>query len=467
MKKFLSTCAVAGLLFGGTACENFLDEQPKGQVATGAFYNTVGEATQAVTGVYTFLRPLYLGGSMTLASEMASDAFTFVSGAGGATVTLYETFQITPTDQATLLTYRNAYQLINAANMVLANLQGKTLTGTPGKQPILEGEALFLRAFTYYHLVQLYGDVPLRTEPSTAVAGLDIPRTPAAQVYETIVADAQKAVAQLPERSEAPGRANKLAALTLLAKVQLSLKQPDAAVATLKQVLGKRSLYREFGDNFRLTNENNTVESIFEVQYGLQPFNSDIVQNYTPVEVTGVGFVFQVYAPSKEALALLAPTDKRTAVTLWSSFNGKPFVQPFVRKFNDALVGTTQAADAGQINWSVYRYADVLLLYAEALNAAQKGPGAEALDALNQVRLRAGLSAQAAGLSQAQFVDVLLDERLREFLGEGQRWFDLKRTDRLAAYLSKNGFRTGIHEVFPLPRAELDANKNMTQNNGY
>jgi hypothetical protein len=467
MKKFLSTCFVAALLLGSTACEKFLEEDPKGQVATGAFYNTVGEATQAVTGVYTFLRPLYLGNSMTLSSEMASDAFTFVSGAGGALVTLYENFQIVPTDQANLRTYQAAYQLINAANTVLANLQGKTLTGTPGKQPILEGEALFLRALTYYHLVQLYGDLPLRTEPSTSVVGLDIPRSPAAKVFETIVADLQKAVAKLPERSEAAGRANKLAALTLLAKVQLSLKQPEAAVASLKQVIGKRSLYKEYGDNFKLANENNTVESIFEVQYGLSPFNNDVVQNYTPVEVTGVGFVFQVYAPSKEALALLTPTDKRTPVTLWSSFNGKPFVQPFVRKFNDALVGTTQANDAGQINWPVFRYADVLLLYAEALNAAQKGPSAEALDALNQVRLRAALPAQAAGLSQSQFVDALLDERLREFLGEGHRWFDLKRNDRLAAYLTKNGFKTGIHEVFPIPRAELDANKNMTQNQGY
>ena len=427
----------------------------------------MGEATQALIGAYSQARPLYTATSLCFASDMASDELSFASGAGGSTVTAYDNFKFSATDISLINTYKYSYQLINSVNTLLENLKAKQLTGDNTKVPIIEGEALFIRAMAYYNLVMFFGDIPLRTEATASVSGLDIPRTPASKVYDLILADLKTATNQLTESGEGSGRANKLAALVLLSKVQLSLGQYSDAVNTLKLVVGKRQLYSSYGNNFKIANENNKIESIFEIQFGISPYNNDLIAYLTPAQVTGVGFVYGVFVPSSDALVKFDVSDQRTSSTFWNKINTTSFGGTYICKYNDPLLPGVQIADAGSLNIPIIRYSHVLLLYAEALNASSNGPTKEAYDAVNAVRTRSGLGVLSTGMSQDDFLEAILDEGLREFMCEGSRWLDLKRTNKLAKYLTKYGFKTGTHEVFPIPQAELDANKNMTQNPGY
>ena len=466
MKKYISNILILVLLLN-FSCQSFLEEDPKGQVAVSNFYNSVGEVTQALIGAYAQARPLYTATSLCFASDMASDELSYANGAGGSSLSVYDSFKFNASDISLINTYKYSYQLINSVNTLLENLKAKQLTGDKTKVPIIEGEALFLRALAYYNLVMFYGDVPLRTEATSSVNGLLLPRTPANKVYDLILADLKTATNQLTETGEGSGRANKLAALVLLARVQLSLGQNSDAVNTLKLVIGKRQLYSLYGNNFKIANENNKTESIFEIQYGISPYNSDLIAYLAPRQLTGVGFTYGILIPSSDALTKFDVLDQRTTFTFWNKTSTITFDGTYICKYNDPLLPGVQIADAGSLNLPVIRYSHVLMLYAEALNASSNGPTKEAYDAVNAVRARSGLGVLNNGLSQDQFVDALLDEGLREFMCEGSRWFDLKRTNKLAKYLTKYGFKTGTNEVFPIPQAELDANKNMTQNPGY
>jgi starch-binding outer membrane protein, SusD/RagB family len=458
---YLRTLLLSGLFL--TGCSGLLEEDPQSLLPIGAYYNTTDEATRALLGVYNGLQPLYSGANLLIASELATDALKTPAGGGGSETGVFDSFRFDASNSVFIRSYQSWYQLINAANALLDGLAGKNV-GTA--QPIIEAEAKALRALAYYQLVELFGPVPLRTTAPTSVQGLDLARKPVADIYALITDDLVKAVAALPETSASTGRINKFGALALLGKVYLTQKKPTEAIAAFEQIIGKRSLYTNYADVFRIANENNTTEAIFDVQYGIRPENNDIVQYYGPAILTTFGQLFGGYAADDNAAATFATTDKRRDATLWNNSAGRQFGDWYVRKFNDALVGTTQATDAGQINMPVVRYADVLLLYAEALNAANNGPTAAAYRALNDVRTRAGLAILPTGLSQAAFTDALLAERQLELLGEGHRWFDLKRMGRLGT-LAKFGFATGKNDLFPIPRAELDANKNMTQNLGY
>jgi starch-binding outer membrane protein, SusD/RagB family len=452
---------LSGLLL--TGCSDFLEEDPRSLLPIGSYYNTADEATRALMGVYNGLQPLCSGANLMLASELATDAMKVPPGGGGSETGVFDTFTFDASNSVFIRSYQAYYQLINSANALLDGLAGKNIGAA---QPVIEAEAKTLRALAYFQLVEFFGDVPLRTSAPTSVQGLDVTRTPVAEIYAQITKDLVSAVAALPERSVSVGRINKLGAQALLGQVYLTQKKNTEAVTTLEGLVGKRSLYPIFGDAFRIANENNTVESVFEIQFGIRPESNDIVQYYGPATVTAFGQLFGGYAADDEAAKLFVATDKRRDASIWDNTGGRVFGDWYIRKFNDALVGSTQATDAGQINFPVYRYADVLLLYAEALNAANNGPTAAAYKALNDVRARAGLTALPAGLSQTAFLDAILAERRLELMGEGDRWFDLKRTGRLGT-LAKYGFKTGRNEVFPIPRAELDANRKMTQNPGY
>ncbi|MEM9833741.1 MAG: RagB/SusD family nutrient uptake outer membrane protein [Bacteroidota bacterium] len=449
-----------------SACEDFLEEDPRSLVTVNNFYNNIGEATKGLYGSYHHLEPIYESLGVGLVTDMSADVLEVGGGAGGSQSTFFEDFTYDAASDIVNSAYDNHYVLINSVNTLLAQTQGNDL-GDDATQAAIEGEAKFLRGLAYFNLVRLFGGVPLRTEPTTSTEGLDLPRASEEEVYQQVIIDLSEAVAQLPEVSLEPGRANQIAANTLLAKVQLTRQNYAEAVSALEAVRGKRMLYEDFADNFKIENENNTVESIFEVQYGLRPENSNILEFLTPDAVTGFGFVFGVYKAEDELVGLFTDDDTRRAVTLWNEREGVEFGGEFIRKFSDGLVPGIQAADAGQINYPVLRYADALLMYAEALNGQNNGPTALAYEAIDEVRTRAGLSPLATGLDQTDFLETVLEERQREFVAEGQRWFDLKRNNLLNAELADKGFISGKNELWPIPLAALDANESLEQNNGY
>lgn len=454
------------LLMTVFSCRDFLEEDLKSQVSTDDFYSNINDAERALNGAYSYLSSLYTGTGLASISDITSDVLADGAGGGGSSITPFDDFGFNASSGDLLFQYENHYLLIGAVNTLLDKIKGKQFNSP--KQAIVTGEAKFLRAFAYFNLVRLFGGVPLRTTSATSVKGLNEPRDSEDAVFNQIVEDLTAAVNALNEASLVKGRANKIAAQTLLAKVYLTIGKNDDAIALLEQVIGKRSLYPSYADVFKVANENNTVESIFEVQYGLRPYSNNIIQYYTPVQVSGIGFVYGIFQAEQTLVDAYDENDVRKDVTIWSEIQGKPFGGYYIRKFNDGLTPGVQATDAGQINFPVLRYADVLLMYAEALNAKSNGPTPEAYDAVQQVRTRAGLvDPLPAGLSQQEFIDTIMEERLLEFAAEGHRWFDLKRTNALSETLADKGFVAGKHEVFPIPRAAIDANSSLTQNSQY
>jgi hypothetical protein len=323
-------------------------------------------------------------------------------------------------------------------------------------------------------------------------------RSPQADAWKQIEKDLTEATALLPATYPANqlGRVTKGAAVSLLGKVYLTQKKYAEAVTTLKQVLTMGySLVPNYADNFNPARKNGP-ESIFEVQY--QGGNdlgewSNFAYIFAPRLSAGsvTGFANTTPGgrniPTNDIIAAYEPGDLRKDASLKTSYtlNGTVVPIPYVTKFTfpHTITGRTDN------NWPVLRYADVLLMLAEAINE-QTGPTAEAFDYLNQVRKRAGLK-EVTGLDKAAFKTAVLKERRVELAFENHRWFDLKRTmtpAELAAFMNAHGAREkakptvdrgGIsfnaqdyvfndYEVFfPIPAPQILINNRLTQNPGY
>ena len=387
------------------------------------------------------------------------------------------------------------YSSLYNVNYTLEKLAASGLASTV-TAPI-EGQLKFLRAYFYFHLVQYFGDVVLVTStlqnPNQA---FDLVRSPQADVWAQIEKDLTEATALLPTSYAASqlGRATKGASLSLLGKAYLTQKKYAQAVTILKQVTGY-SLNAVYADNF-VPAKKNGPESIFEVQY--QGGNdlgewSSFAYTFAPRLSAGAvtGFANTTPGgrniPTNDLIAAYEPGDVRKDASLKTSYtlNGTVVPIPYTIKFTHTHTITGRTDD----NWPVLRYADVLLMLAEAINE-QSGPTSEAMGYLNQIRTRAGLK-ELAGLDKVAFKTAVLKERRVELAFENHRWFDLKRTmtpAELAAFMNAYGTkekakptvdRGGIafnaqdyvfsdYEYFlPIPAPQILINTKLTQNPGY
>jgi len=353
------------------------------------------------------------------------------------------------------------------------------------------GEAKFLRGLYNFILVQMFGDVPLITVPQLPGDDLRPFRTDKALVYDQIIADLTEAIQLLPAREEYSssdlGRASKGSATGLLAKVYLVRKNYEKVVELSNSVaeLGYK-LNEKYGSNFDVTNKN-SVESLFEVQYTSNaggkywdnenqsnmvsafcgPRNADLVAG-------GSGW----NQPTQEFVDAYEPGDLRKDETVLYKgcppFGGKEYDNSYsttgynLRKFL-VTKEVSKTYDNSPMNFPVLRYADVLLMKAEALN--ELGRTSEAEAPLNLVRKRAGLP-DITGLGKADFKAKVLHERRMELAFEGQRWFDMIRVDDgqyALDFLHSIGKTnaTTKHLLWPIPQKERDSNPNLTQNPGY
>ena len=461
--KYMILVLLIGVI---SSCEDFLKEDSSSLVSTSSYYNTLDEATTALNGSYALLRPIYSSLGVKMSGDMMADVFQPGTGGGGGQQT-FDNFTHDAANGVFVDLYFNSYRLINSNNTLISDLEEKEFSNTTLKNKII-GEAKFLRALAYFNLARVFGDVPLITEPSVSSAGLDNPRTPVSEVYDQIIKILDEAINILDEKSLSVGRTNKIAANALMAKVYLTLNNQQKSLTYLNQVIGKRSLYDNFIDNWASANDNNTKESIFEVQYGNPPYNSNFIEYLTSPEVTGSGFMYNVFRVEDKLVKTYDSNDKRLTQGMWDKYNNVKFADGwYVKKYNNKLASGTDRALSNTINFKVMRYSEVLLMYSEVLNAVNNGPTAEALNAVNQVRNRAGIDNLPAGLSKAVFLDAVVKERYKEFAGEGQRWFDLKRLGRLNDELAPKGFISGKNELWPIPQSARDANPNLIQNPGY
>jgi starch-binding outer membrane protein, SusD/RagB family len=484
-------CVAAAGLVG--ACDNFLDPNPSDVLAPENFYKTSSDAIAAVNGIYEQQKWGHWLGFWYI-SDIATDDIIATAnfGSDGHRMANY-TFD--PSEWPLGDMWGNRYTTINRANAVVERVPAITMDETLKAR--LLGEARFLRALSYFDLVRTFGDVPLLEHEVKSLKGLDVPRTPAAQVYALIVSDLQAAATALPASYGGAdvGRVTSGAARTLLAKVYLTQKDWTNAAATAAQVISsaRYSLNPAWKDNFRIATEITNPESIFELNYDgvLDPGAGSVMNLFSlPANFPG-GDAYGLMQVTPSLVSLFASTDKR-------GNHGSFMISPYVTATNDTVTWALPAGAAfdkyldetntqnmtargwaqQSNNWVLLRYADVLLMYAEAVNEGGTAGSMSKETALNTVRLRAGIAA-ATGLSQAAFRDSVRLERRREFVFEGSRWFDLSRWGILdAAMRAKTAEvaalypgETTVHGVpsnlMPVPQSELDINSKLTQNTGW
>jgi hypothetical protein len=504
--KLVATLSL-GLLAG--CGEKYLDLQPVDSVTTGNFYRNESEAIQATNAVYGELcRAGQYNYALWGIGEIMSDNSTTGGGGGGDRPELVQldNFNIPTTNFLTTSSapgigsglWGGCYVGIGRANLVIARVPAITEITPIIKQRCI-GEAQFLRAKYYFDLVRVYGDVPLVVNPTASLEDALIPRTPAAQVYAQIETDLQAAYTNLPPSNSGAdaGRATKWAARGLLAKVYLTEGKMTEAADAARDVItnSDRRLWANYGDNFKVANENGQ-ESLFEVQYvngnnfdnfgftfnGLgfagNEFFAPRGQNLTPQGGYGINIPEPNFVNGYEA------GDLRRDVTIWKPGDAypagsSPSVQPasmtgspngynckkwFVGRTNTNIWDSP-------LNFPVLRLAEVYLILAEAAPTDTEG-----YEALNKVRRRAfGLDMNAPSAAHDLNAsntpnrrDAVIRERRYELAFEDDRWFDLKRTGQLLtnAHLLAKGIKP-FNVVMPIPQQEINVNPNLRQNDGY
>ncbi|MGX7686062.1 RagB/SusD family nutrient uptake outer membrane protein [Flectobacillus roseus] len=495
MKKYsiISTALKAGkylpvaLVLTLSSCsDSFLEVPPQGQQPSEQFWKNEADATKAVNAMYANLRSWNNTAFAPIAVESvpSDDAEKGSSPSDATFFNKFDTFTHTSTEGQIADFWTGQYQSINYANQVLTNIPAISMD--EGLKARYIAEAKFVRAYCYFRLVRAFGDVPLRLSLATDASQYNLARTPKAQVWAAIEKDLQDAATVLPQTYGAAdiGRVTKGAALGLNAKVALYQKKWSDVVSLTKQVMGMGyGLLPNYDSVFRIPNEN-SKESIFEIQCKLILGNAAASSSqYSQVQgvrgVQGGGWGFNV--PTQDLVAEFEAGDPRLDATI--IFRGETTPQgdaipatgdnPMYNQksyvpFSLFVSGYSEGAEQ---NIRVMRYAEILLMNAEA--NMELGNTADALASLEMVRARArqGNSAilpKVTTTDQAQLRKAIYHERRVEMAMEFDRFFDVVRQGRGAEVLGKKGFKAGVHEVFPIPQNEIDLSAGvLKQNPGY
>lgn len=498
MKRVCFSLFFVAVLTAATSCsDDFLDKTPKNTVDPGTEI-TDDVAVAMANACYRTLQSSNMYNLRLWSLDIV--AGNSEVGAGGGTDGL-ETIQAAnftalSDNGMALYMWRSPWVGIGQCNILIKGVEDTGYTPGSIKERCL-GEAYFLRAHYYFILARLYGGVPLRVEPFQPGESTAIARATLAETYDLIISDCKKAIEMLPSKSayddDNVGRACKDAALTMLADIYLTLAPSHTEYYQLvsdlcDQVtsLGYNLSRCAYADNFD-ARINNGAESIFEVQFsgnteydfwGNNPQCSWLSTFMGPRNSDFVAGSYGWNQPTEEFMSQYEDGDLRKDITVLyegcPDFDGMQYKSSFsytgynVRKF---LVSKSVSPEynTNPANFVVYRYADVLLMKAEALN--EMGQTAQAYQPLNIVRERAGLL-PVSGLSKEDLREKIIHERRIELAFEGHRWYDLIRIDNgnyALQFLHSIGKTRATKDrlLFPIPQTEIDANSLMTQNPGY
>jgi starch-binding outer membrane protein, SusD/RagB family len=460
------------ILVASSCSDSFLDVVPQDRIDKTTFYATDDELLIGVNGVYASLRGDYGNLNLFTMREARSDNGQLNPNGQSEQISL-DSFNETSGNLLVLDGWTNMYRTISLANAVI-----EKGPGAEGDEAIIAraiGEAKFIRALTNFQLVVLWGPVPLRTT-ITNVEDAAAPNAAVDQIYNQIVTDLNDAAGVLPEGyagglENEKGRATKYAALALLGKVELQRGNNAAAESALRQVLGKYTLLDNYADIFKAGNDN-TAETIFEINFnpanqtGLGfPANLIYQSEMTRLGVKASGTTSPAVIPTNSLMEEYEDGDERLAATITIAVAEQ---KPYVSKYLDLA-----AADQGHdINLPVIRYADVLLLLAEAI-----GESSESYGFINQVRDRAELG-PINEATPGTFIEKVMHERRIEFAFEQQRWIDLLRlpdatvtaimTTQLTEQQGTAVTVTANDLLFPIPKPEVDLAEGLVvQNPGY
>lgn len=492
MKKylFLTIATVFVTTLTVTSCsDEFVDRSPAYSIDSENYFNSKDDYDKALVAAYDLLQSSYVN---VLLGEIASDNTL----AGGESPTDVIGFQQiddmihTPVNSNLRDLWNWMFAGVQRANYIL---EFKDKTDFSGKNQVI-AEARFLRAYYQFELVKWFGGIPMKGDARFKIGDeKTIKRATIQEVYASIEADLIYASANLAAVPSQKGRATKGAALALLGKAYLYQNKFTQAATTLESVITSNtySLVTDYNSIFEEAGENN-AESVFEVQYTdiegagfgcLQCSEGNVavgfngIRNYSG-SVFSSGFSFNV--PTKEAADAFEIGDRRKDVAIldieaWAASTNATFGKGnehtgyFNRKYLPRKRSANAAGDLNLTNPNNYRairYADVLLMAAEAYSRGGIDD-AKARLYLNQVRRRAfGDTNHDITASGAALTDFILAERRVELLGEGHRFFDLVRTGKAAGKIP--GFTAGKNELFPLPIEEIQfSNGNWQQNPGY
>lgn len=491
MKKFIAIISSVLVL---SACADFLGIAPEGTMpATGLDYTKSENIFKPVSAAYASMRTYGAHGLpyFTMLEITSDNADKGSTSDDGPELENLEKFQHSVTNSILNNYWVDYYNIVSAANNALFQMSEfrKVLTTEENQKLIseCEAEAKFIRAYAYFNLVRAFGNIPVIDKVMTSDELASVEQATPSQVYDFIKEELKEAMLVLPVEYPASfaGRVTRYTAHALKAKVHLYCAECDSVAVNAGKVMasGKYHLLDDFRKVFSIDGEN-SEESLFEIQcsdLGKQTGDAPIFEyayhqgprDNSPTNMQGWGYC----TPSQNLIDFYNARGEvvRPATTLLYSGSTTPEGDYISDKCTNPVYNGKVYTPSIYNDWSyngygfdhnvrILRYSDVLLMYAEAVargasEYAQAGMSAQA--AFDWVRDRAGLS--PVGLS----VDAVLDERRAELALEEDRFFDLVRTGKAAEILGPAGFKTGKHEVFPIPAQQRQLNTNLKQNPNY
>lgn len=464
MKKYRLLLLLIIALFSNACADSFFDLEPSSSVPTDKIYKTADDFNVAVIGCYAKLQTQI--SYFTECCEYRSDNLSLSAPTAG-TQDRYDIDQFLdkPSNNVLLEAWANYNNGVYRCNLVLDRIDDANIDLNLKKQ--YKGEALFIRALTYFNMYRLWGGIPMTNKVVTVAEALEIGRSSEQQVFDFLTSDLNQIIDEgmLPVTYSGSdlGRATSGAAMVLLGKIYLTFHKWLEASNILSQVLGKYSLMTTPEQVFDVNNEMND-EIIFAIR-----FNKEI-------EGEGHEYWFSIInltdnTNQTETLKnCYQEKDKRKDLITYEKVVGDNAC--LMKKFMDTKSTSYKKVGNDQI---ILRYADVLLMYAEALNEISYSnlQNSEALVALNAVHTRAGLSPILITElpDQDSFRSAIMLERQQEFPYEGQRWFDLVRMGGAKEAMKAEGHIIQDYQfLYPIPKTELERINNtelLWQNTGY
>lgn len=508
MKKILLYSTLLGAMFFFGSCENELEQANPNTLTTDQFWLSPSDAEKGVNSIYamfykdgSFARWIYFRLDLTSDEGFSQSPWIELADWTRFNYVNYNFWE------GNAVTFRDTYKAIFRCNQVLANVPDIEFTDATRKTTIL-AEAKFFRALHYFYAAEIWENIPLVLTPSLPT---DLPpQKTKTEIFAQVEQDLNEAFADLPTSWDDAnkGRPTKGAAKAMLGKMYMQQRKwADAKTAFDYLITGQGvtySLVANYKDNFTDANENNS-ESVFEIQFGNQRLggtdesataavSSNRAQFFAP---RGIGWSD---GQARNWMIDLFKEEPNQAGGLDQRLRHTLFYAGLQADFGDLTYGRTWQWGAdeawfrkgqrdyyrnnedyySQVNYRLIRYADILLMYAEALN--ELGQTADAYQYVNTVRARANMAPLATahpeiGTNHDLFLARLKKERVLELCGESVRWFDLKRWGDLETQAGVDAvtardadfrnFTVGKHIRMPLPLDEVRNNPNLTQNTGY
>tara|TARA_R110002049_G_scaffold200119_6_gene370710 strand:- start:817 stop:2145 length:1329 start_codon:yes stop_codon:yes gene_type:complete len=434
------------LIFVTALSCDVLDAEPQNSISAEEAFKTKEDINKGILGAYASFQSLsYYGRTYSLFSDLAADNLAHPLAATATAYAEVNNNNILPENGSVDGIWSIAYDGINVANNVITKVPTIADMSEQEKNEAL-AELYFIRALNHFNLLNYFGGVPIKIIPTVGVGNLDAPRNSVEEVYSQIINDLIFASDNLPVSSNKV-RAGKYAAKALLAKVYLYKKDYPQAKTLASEVIaeGGYTLLQNYEDIFA---DDASAESIFEIAFTQLERNRISEYNF-PTSLNGRREV----EPAQDLLDAYEANDERFEGSI--AFEG---TQAYAIKYDDLSLG----AD----NFIVLRIADMYLVRAEA-EANLPSPVVSAVQSdINEIRVRANLQPTLES-SISQLIRIIEKERRIEFAFEGQRWFDLVRTDRAIAVLPN--VNSTNQTLFPIPTDEIQTNNSpgMVQNPGY